>query len=521
MKRKIAFTCVFVVVACGTLVTSIHADPIHVRVCRPSDPLTGRCNRTTDPVSPPISFESTFPNPNSSTDYIPSVLTQEWPDAAGYQALEAGAIAIRTFAQREIGCGAYDYDAPDGLMVLNNNSQHYYTNKTVKTDHHNAVQWTAGINAYNTVGNRACAKHNANNGDPTAQGPEVPTTWGTWDAVETNCNLFTPCGTSSHNPGVSQNGTHAWELSIGPNSRGFQSAPWTWQQMLGHYYTGVSVSGGANNTYVPAVTDPRYRWVWVNANDAANTTFYETRFPCDSTCERYRATYAETPATMNAGQSYNVYFVLKNTGTADWLIDGYYPIRLGYRWYFVDGSLVPQNYWPDNNLTPLPQIGYADVPFTMTAVVHPPTLSGWFILEWDLYRVNWMWFKDASGGGAPATQRVLVAVDQPKKRVIVYDDVFYGETTGNHAFFSVESGDYYSNLGFVGWSDRISSLRVPAGCTATLYEDPDRGGGSIVFTGVTAQAVIASPRTCAGEAISILRPGDCFVAKNAPRNDDG
>ncbi len=483
MKPKVALICIFIISAFGIAVSPAHADPIQVRVCEPMVANSSCFLTGIRSLSPPINFESTFPDLGSDTDYIPRVLAQEWPSASAYQSLEAGAIAIRTFAQRELGCGAFDYINPaDGLMVLNDHSQHYYGGRVLAVKHHNAVQWTVGINAFNTLGNRACAKYKANNGNATGQGAEEPTLWATWDAVDTNCNLFTPCGPNAHLAGLSQNGTHAWELSIGPNSRGFQSAPWTWQHMLSHYYTGISFAGGSNSTFVP-IADSRYRWAWVNSNDIANTTFFETRSPCDASCERYRATYSETPATMTIGQPYNVWFILKNISTADWLIDGYYPTMMGYRWYFMDGSPVPRTYWPDNNLTPLPQrVNGGFAPQEMTAAVYPPNLAGWFILEWDLYQVNWNWYKEAGGGGATATQRILVAVDVPK-RVIVYDDVFYGEVTANNAYLDAGNGANYVNLGFIGWANRISSLRVPVGCTVTLGEYENFQGSTITFTG--------------------------------------
>lgn len=213
----------------------------------------------------PISYEG---------NYVPRVLANEWPGQAGSEALKAGAIAIRTFGWRDIPCGAIWGRRIIGsteYRIEHTASQAYWGCCTPQTHHYNAVNATSGV-TMRRGGDyaAACAKYKADCGNPTATGSEENwTLWGVPDPVDSD--------TSMHLSGMSQNGTHAWELS------GYAGAvPLDYRQMLTHYYAQIALAGA------PAV----YRWTWLDVD----TT--QTRYG------RYYGTKAGTPLTMQTGRRY-------------------------------------------------------------------------------------------------------------------------------------------------------------------------------------------------------------------------
>jgi len=286
--------------------------------------------------------------------YVPQVLANEWPGQASNESLKAGAIAIRTFGWRELGCGAIWGLKTVGsteYRIEHNISQRYWlpdgSQNPILTKHTNAV------NAMSTVTmrrggdyNAACAKYKADCGNPTATGPEENwTLWGVPDPVDSD--------TSMHLSGMSQNGTHAWELS------GYAgAAPLDYRQMLTHYYAQISLSGA------PGV----YRWTWLDVD----TT--QTRYG------RYYGSKANTPSTMQTGRAYQVPFHIQNTGTVMWNNSGTYAERLSYHWYDSSGHVVTWN----GLRNPLGANVYQAQDIQLQAKVVAPFSPGTYALKWDM-----------------------------------------------------------------------------------------------------------------------------------------
>lgn len=316
-------------------------------------------------------------------NYVPRVLANEWPSQANDQALRAGAVAIRTFGWREIPCGAvYGYQILGSTQyrIENNISQAYWGCCTPQTHHYNAVNATSGV-TMRRGGDyaAACAKYKADCGNPTATGTEENwTLWGVPDPVDSD--------TSMHLSGMSQNGTHAWELS------GYAGAvPLDYRQMLTHYYAQIALSGA------PAV----YRWTWLDVD----TT--QTRY------RRYYGTKAGTPLTMQTGRGYWVPFYIQNTGTVKWNISGTWPEYLSYHWYDSSGTNVV--IWDGLRSS----LGFGLGPAQSTQIqakVVAPFNPGVYTLKWDMVSEGFLWFSDQGSVSWP-TQNVIVNV-QPSADLV-------------------------------------------------------------------------------------------------------
>ena len=103
------------------------------------------------------------------------MLANEWHSLAGLEALKAGAIAIRTFAYRELGCGAYTGknltepgSPPVVSRVLDNRSQAFklklpdgtFKQNPITEAHTLARSQTDYVFLYRADGGFACAKYN-------------------------------------------------------------------------------------------------------------------------------------------------------------------------------------------------------------------------------------------------------------------------------------------------------------------------------------------------------------------------
>jgi hypothetical protein len=278
------------------LIASVHTSvsETYVYVC--DDEGDWRCEE--NEYFGPISYEG---------NYIPHVLANEWPSAAGDQALQAGAIAIRTFGWRELGCGAIWGYYPVGstyYRIEHNDAQVYWGCCTPQTRHYNAVNATsAGVMRRGSDYYYACAKYKADCGNPTDDGSEESYTLvGVPDPVDS---------ATTSNSGMSQNGTHAWELS------GYDgAAPWDYRQMLTHYYARVFLSEQPGQA--------ARRWTWLDVDTAGGTRY-----------GRYFGPFTHTPLTMQTGQVYEVPFHIQNTDHyyPYWPNSGSHPVRLSYHWY--------------------------------------------------------------------------------------------------------------------------------------------------------------------------------------------
>ena len=306
------------------------------------------------------------------------MLANEWPGQASHEALKAGAIAIRTFGWRSLGCGAiWGYRSIGGIdyRIEHNISQRYWlpsgSQNPILTQHNAAVNATAEMILRNrTTYNYICAKYKADCGNPTAEGPDEPGTLvGVPDPVDRDNG-------GHYLSGLSQNGSHAWELS------GYMgAAPWDYRQILSHYYAQTTMSGLAFN-----------RWAWLDVDTTGGVRY------TGGSGEQYYGSRAHTPLAMHTGRGYVVPFYIQNTSAYSWNNTGAYPERLSYHWYDSQDNLVT---W--NGLRT--ELGINEVYLTqdiaLQARVVAPFQPGSYTLKWDMVSAGDeadLWFSMQYGG---------------------------------------------------------------------------------------------------------------------------
>jgi len=334
----------------------------------------------------PVGYDFDF---GGHTAYVPQVLANEWHPASQDQALQAGATAIDTFAHRSIGgCGAIQatkalpWPPFTVVPVENSHAQSYWLDASNQTGqnnitnaHRNAVANTIGQLALRGDMEPICAKYFANCGNPTAaSGLEPGTLIAIVDPVDSNNSIVT------YQPGMSQNGTHAWELSGYP-----AATPWEYRQMLTHYYTGVYLSG----------SNPYYRWTWLNVTP-------DTRFQ-GTYNEDYYGPQATTPTIMYAGLLYSIPIHIQNTSVSIW-DPQYNRVRLSYHWYDSTGTNIV--IW-DGLRTDINQTVREGWEVHLDAHVLAPPTPGTYVLKWDMVKEYVTWF---SQQGNWPTQSVTVNV---------------------------------------------------------------------------------------------------------------
>ncbi len=120
----------------------------------------------------------------------------------------------------------------------------------------------------------------------------------------------------------------------------------------------------------------------------------------------YRAGFESqvTPPSIAPGAVATATLVVRNGGGFVWPRGGPNPVHLGYRWYNLDGSLVPSL---ADIRTEIPN----DMPYgaqaTIVARVRAPATAGVYELRWDMVHELKTWFEEA---GSPAIHlRVTVA----------------------------------------------------------------------------------------------------------------
>ncbi len=375
----------------------------------------------------PVSYESS---------YVAHILANEWPGEASDQSLKAGAIAIRTFGWRSIPCGAVDnyYTIGDTqYRVENNYSQSYWlpdgSQNPILTKHTNAVDSTAEVTLRNhTTYDYVCAKYKADCGNPTADGDdEAWTLVGVPDPVDSDNGGY-------YLEGLSQNGTHAWELD------GYAgAAPWDYRQILTHYYAQVTMIGLSFD-----------RWTWLDVDTAGGIRY------TGYSGEQYYGPLAHTPQTMQTGRAYDVPFHIQNTGAYQWNDTGSYPERLSYHWYDSEGDLVTR----DGLRTSLgTDIVYQSRDIHLQARIVAPFHPGSYILAWDMVSeegTDIFWFSD-SGNDWP-TQDITVDV-QPSATLV-------------HLPYVRNSGGWVSTItirNYSGSSAEVDVTYMAGSCTDSSF----------------------------------------------------
>ncbi len=298
--------------------------------------------------------------------YTEQVLANEWHAAAGLEALKAGVIAIRTFAYRSPGCGTFLRSNPELMppyasRLVDNRSQAYRfgdyggSQNTITSNHSQARSQTANTFLYrNTANSFACAKYDADTGDPTkaCSSSECPDSADRNTLQEVADPVSDDVG-SRMSIGMSQNGSVAW---------GRGTAPWDYRQALTHYYANVVLANSS---------DSYYRWVWLNVgNDTVFGDYYGPINP--------------TPSCVYLGGSRPVSIRIQNTSRQTW--DS--TVKLSYRWY--SGSTL-LNQGPEFSV---PSLAPGAPPATINATLSPPTgasAGSSYTLRWDMKRGS-TWF---------------------------------------------------------------------------------------------------------------------------------
>ncbi len=330
--------------------------------------------------------------------YTERVLANEWP--GDVESLKAGIIAIRTFAYRKPGCGAYMSAYTDPLAplfayrILNNGSQAFRvggaggTQLPVLGKHLDARVQTGLTKLIRASDNGfACAKYKPDTGNPTAarggSNEDTETLLSVPDPVDTNSPVFVSPWNNPHNTGMSQNGTVAWRS-------GSDSVKWNYCQLLSHYYANVKIDGCGNE---------EYRWVWL---DVDTTTIvhngidtYDQNGWLIGGDEYYGPTF-NAPDTMEMGQTYTFSIHLQNTSTVKWWQFGGSWTQIGLYW---DGNRgAAQLLTLDEDMDP-------GEPDNVTVNISPPA-SGTHCLSVDMYR-NGNWFSDQSSPTWPVLTKCI------------------------------------------------------------------------------------------------------------------
>ena len=362
---------IFILAALGSAIVisaspKVQAAPTQAYVCTNTDPYW--CdNRPGSLRYGPYSFEN---------DYVATVLKNEWGVGSSYmQALYAGAVTIRTFAQRPAdGCGAIAYYF-NGVPVEHNISQRYFPNSGVLQAHRDAANQTAGttILRFNDNG-IACAKYFADAGDPTGSYYDEGSPTDT--AVEDDVSI----SYGGHNPGVGQDGSIAWSL-------GSSSTRLNWPQILGKYYTRIGLSAGTNNTGI-LIPKNNYRWTWT---DVANTYDYQGIV----SQAWYHTPKTNTPTSMRPNCVYQVPFTVFNGSKVTFYSEGSAnPTRLSYHWYNMSRQTVV---WDGTRTYLGGDLGFGQQRL-LQAQVRAPVTAGVYYLDWDLVQegITWHEWKNAT-----------------------------------------------------------------------------------------------------------------------------
>ncbi len=233
---------------------ALGAPPATIRVWRRAiDGSTASCSGRVDVIP----FEQ----------YVKGVLPHEWIASWDDNALQMGAVAIRTYAWYWVASGG-KYSCAD---IDDTTASQVYQDATLpKTDAD--VDATTGVAIVNG-GSLVFAEYSAENGDPTADGVAEPYCAG--HAV------------NGHGHGTCQWGTQRWASNEGKD--------YVW--MTAHYYPGATAGGGGpdfaasrtNESYPQTMTAGDEVVAWVELTNDGNVTWDITNTRLGTTEMRDRA----------------------------------------------------------------------------------------------------------------------------------------------------------------------------------------------------------------------------------------
>ena len=298
---------------------------------------TAFCNNTTNGIrwnecapgaTKPYPYSSNTPSVPIESDYLLDVIAHEaWPDILSAVAVEANAIAARSFTYGHIQANS---------TIDNSTSKHVFVpyrferlNPTVTPNNPANVCSSTNLNlAQQKVCTGVARRYYVSYGTaPNDDFPaiteyftDIPNATVTGTAPY-EISVADPISSDpaivqlGHGRGMSQNGASRW----GYGNMGYRGnlTPWSVQwtkpeHILFHYYTGVHLRDANNNN---ARLSPDYRWNPLAVNWGGGATL---------------------PPNMQVGTTYNVAIQLQNTGAVNWGSD----VRLSCQWKKPDGSIV-------------------------------------------------------------------------------------------------------------------------------------------------------------------------------------
>ncbi len=147
------------------------------------------------------------------------------------------------------------------------------------------------------------------------------------------------------------------------------------------------------------------------------TWFYQQGSPRPSqeieVAPAYQVTWVEDTVAeqMPGDHTLRVDFVLRNNGSQTWPAGGDHPVRLGYRWFQLDGQtevLVKEGF-----RTALPRdVAPGEEVHITDAKLYTPEMAGTYLLRWDLVKEGQFWFSDQR---ATPWQEQVVIESQPRR----------------------------------------------------------------------------------------------------------
>jgi len=170
---------------------------------------------------------------------------------------------------------------------------------------------------------------------------------------------------------------------------------------------------------------------------------------------------ADVPRTVSAGKEETAHLAIQNQGTEVLKKDR---IRIGYHWYYLDGTEVTWEDGPTAYLTK--DLPPAATDGDIVATFHAPKAPGRYSLVWDIRAGDGPWQSTLPVSRGDDTLQVLVNVGGRGASVVPVDLTKSFNTVG------ISSGDVSKNGGFDGKGATLPAEALPPDETAEVEGDP-------------------------------------------------
>lgn len=304
--------------------------------------------------------------------YVKRVLPNEWEPYWDAEALDAGAVAVRSWVlsppprsncQYPFGNGVCYYLAYNCGQNYVPGSEQPATNAATDRTRHQFLSYEDS----NFPAEAVNTQYRQDTGNPTRswvnEGSGYPYLRSVAEPVTSNATI---------GPGASQNGSQRWMSGVNLATGEELSVRWThYEQILTHYYTGVHLRDGSNaNT----ILTPQYRWV----------PLWLSRYPSNG-----------QPMSICSGGPNQLTVRLQNTGTLTWTPQTHFDLGVRTPWNGAAAAGVssPQG---------LPQEVALGGEVTKTVTIQPPagTAPGVYTVRLDMAYLptgtpeNPVWFSE-------------------------------------------------------------------------------------------------------------------------------